>query len=180
VASGAELLFFPVYEPEGDYIVLQAAEMEPFEQIALMSAEGLYFDTFVAAVGEAGVGMYLISPSFAKSPEYDSFLSRYEANYQEPPFPIYDATTYDAASLLFSAIEAVAVQGKDETLHIGRQALRDALYTTAGFQGLTGSLTCDRYGDCGVARFNVICLDDPAAGLAGLAANVVYTYPPEE
>ena len=179
-ASGAELLFFPVYEPEGDYIVLQAAELESFEQIALMSAEGLYFETFVAAVGEAGVGMYLISPTFAKGTEYSAFLSRYEAKYQEPPIPMYDANTYDAASLLLSAIEAVAIQGKEGRLHIGRQALRDALYTTAGFQGLTGSLTCDQYGDCAAAWFNVLRLDDPAAGLEGLAANVVYIYRPEE
>ncbi len=68
----------------------------------------------------------------------------------------------------------------DGTLHIGRQALRDALYATAGYQGLTGSLTCDEYGDCGVARFQVTRLDDPAAGLEGLAANVVYTYPPDQ
>jgi branched-chain amino acid transport system substrate-binding protein len=179
-ASGAELLFFPVYEPEGDYIVLQAAEVESFEQIVLMSAEGLYFETFVAAVGEAGVGMYLILPTFARSSEYSAFLSRYEAKYQELPLPIYDATTYDAANLLFSAIEAVAVQGDDGTLHIGRQALRDALYTTSGFQGLTGTLTCEQYGDCGVARFNATRLDDPASGLEGLRANVIWTYLPDE
>jgi branched-chain amino acid transport system substrate-binding protein len=179
-ASGAELLFFPVYEPEGDYIVLQAAEMEPFEPIALMSAEGLDMETFVAAVGEAGVGMYLISPAFATSAEYDSFLSRFAAMYEEPPFPIYAATTYDAAGLLLSAIEAVAVQGDRGRLYIGRQALRDALYTTTGLPGLTGSLTCDPFGDCAGARFKVARLDDPAAGLAGLEANVVYTYHPEE
>lgn len=180
VASGAELLFFPVYEPEGDYIILQAAEMEPFGQITLLSAEGLWFETFLAAVGEAGVGTYLTSPTFAESPEYSAFLSRYEARYQEPPISIYDATTYDAADLLLTAIEAVAVQGKGGTLSIGRQALRDALYATSGFQGLSGSLICDRYGDCGVARFNVLRLDDPEAGLEGLAANVVYSYRPEE
>lgn len=179
-ASGAELLFFPIYEPEGDYLVQQAAELESFEPITLLTAEGLYFDTFLEAVGEAGVGLYMIAPTFATSPEYDAFRSRYEARYQEPPFPIYDASTYDAANLLFHAIEAAAIQDGDGKLHVGRHALREALYTTSGFQGLTGNLTCDRYGDCGVARFNVLRVDDPAAGLEGLAANVVYTYRPEE
>ncbi len=179
-ASGAELLFFPVYEPEGNYLVLQAAEMESFEQITLMTAEGLYFETFIAAVGQAGVGLFLAAPSVAPSPEYRAFLTRYEAKYQESPLPMYSATTYDAANLLFSAIETVAVEGNRGTLHIGRQALRDALYATAGFHGLTGSLTCDEYGDCGVARFQVMRLDDPVAGLEGLAGNVVYTYPPDQ
>jgi branched-chain amino acid transport system substrate-binding protein len=82
--------------------------------------------------------------------------------------------------LLLSTIESVAVQDQDGTLHIGRQALRDALYATIGFQGLTGALSCDEYGDCGVARFKVVRLDDPAAGLLGLESNVVYAYPPDE
>jgi branched-chain amino acid transport system substrate-binding protein len=180
-ASGAELLFFPVFRMEGDYIVLQAREMEELEDITLMSAEGLYFDVFIEAVGEAGVGMYFITPTKPVSPAFDAFASRYETEYNEPPTSSpYLAHTYDATNLLLDAIEAVAVQEEDGTLYIGRQALRDALYATAGYQGLTGSLTCDEYGDCGVARFEVLRLDDPVAGLAGMATKVLYTYPPEQ
>jgi branched-chain amino acid transport system substrate-binding protein len=180
-ASEAELLFFPVFRPEGDYIVLQAREVEGLENLTLMSAEGLYFDAFIEVVGKAGVGMYFTAPVRPEGPAYDVFIARYETQYEEPPaFTPYHAHTYDAANLLLNAIEAVAVQDKDGTLHLGRQALRDALYATAGYQGLTGSLTCDEYGDCGAIRLHVTRLDDPAAGLAGLAANVVYTYPPGE
>jgi branched-chain amino acid transport system substrate-binding protein len=180
-ASEAELLFFPVFRPEGDYIVLQAMEVEGLENLTLMSAEGLYFDAFIEVVGKAGVGMYFTAPVRPEGPAYDVFIARYETQYEEPPaFTPYHAHTYDAANLLLNAIEAVAVQDKDGTLHLGRQALRDALYATAGYQGLTGSLTCDEYGDCGAIRLHVTRLDDPAAGLAGLAANVVYTYPPGE
>jgi branched-chain amino acid transport system substrate-binding protein len=92
---------------------------------------------------------------------------------------MYAATTYDGANLLLNAIEAVAVQEEDGTLYIGRQALRDALYSTSGYEGVSGRLTCDVYGDCSAARFQVTRLDDPAAGLAGLESNVVYTYPPD-
>ena len=179
-ASGAELLYFPLYEPEGNYLVLQAAEMEPFEQITLVTAEGLLLETFIAAVGQAAVGMYGTLPAAPQGSEYETYLAKFKARYQEPPFPMYAATTYDAANLLLDAIEAVVVQDRDGTLHIGHQALRDALYGTAGYHGVTGHLTCDQYGDCGVARFHVTRLDDPAAGLAGLEANVVYTYPPDQ
>jgi len=176
--SGTELLFFPVFRPEGDYLVLQAGEVEGLGNVTLMSAEGLYFDAFIEVVGEAGIGLYLVIPTLPKGPAPDAFVSRYETKYGEEPATSYYAHTYDAANVLLNAIEAVAVGEEDGTLHIGRQALRDALYATSGYQGLTGSLTCDEYGDCGVARFQVMRLDDPAAGLAGLAANVVYTYPP--
>jgi branched-chain amino acid transport system substrate-binding protein len=180
-ASGAELLFLPVFRMEGDYLVLQIQEVEGLEQVTIMTAEGLYFEPFIQAVGKAGVGMYFTAPLMPQGPAYNAFVSRYEAKYGEPPGNTpYHAHVYDATNLLLNAIEAMAVQGDDGMLYVGRQALRDALYATSGYEGLTGRLTCDEYGDCGVARFQVVRLDDPAAGLEGLAANVVYTYPPEQ
>jgi branched-chain amino acid transport system substrate-binding protein len=177
--SGAELLFFPVLRPEGDYLVLQAREKEELEDTTLMTAEGLYIETFLQSVGEAGVGVYLVVPVPPEGAAHDAFVSRYEKKYGEGPATSYYASTYDAANLLLDAIESVAVEDRAGTLHVGRQALRDALYATAAYAGLTGNLTCDQYGDCGVARFQVLRLDDPAAGLEGLAANRVYIYPPE-
>jgi branched-chain amino acid transport system substrate-binding protein len=145
-----------------------------------MSAEGVYQDAFVETVGEAGVGLYLVIPTPPEGPAYDVFVARYETKYGEEPSHLYYAHTYDAVNMLLNAIEVVAAQTQDGTLYIGRQALRDALYATSGYQGLTGSLTCDEYGDCGVARFAVVHLADPAAGLEGLADNVVYTYLPDQ
>ena len=56
--------------------------------------------------------------------------------------------------MILAAIEQVAVQDQ-ETLHIGRQALRDALFATRDFEGLTGILTCRPTGDCADARVSV-------------------------
>jgi hypothetical protein len=44
------------------------------------------------------------------------------------------------------AIAKVAVQDEDGTLHIPRQALRDAIYALTDFAGLTGVLACDANG----------------------------------
>ncbi|MBN1139418.1 MAG: branched-chain amino acid ABC transporter substrate-binding protein [Anaerolineae bacterium] len=175
--SGAEMLFLPIFRPEGDRLVVQARAMEGLEKVILMGAEGLYLENFLQAVSEAGVGLYLVIPTSPEGPAHDLFVSRYEEKYGERPATAYYTHWYDAASLLLDAVEAVAVQERDGTLHIGRQALREALYATSAYEGLTGNLTCDEYGDCGVARFQVVRLDDPAAGMEALAANVVYTYP---
>jgi branched-chain amino acid transport system substrate-binding protein len=51
-------------------------------------------------------------------------------------------------NIVLAAIEKVAVKDPDNTLHIGRQALRDAVAATKDFKGLTGNLTCDANGDC--------------------------------
>jgi branched-chain amino acid transport system substrate-binding protein len=80
--------------------------------------------------------------------------------------------------MLFAAIERVAAKRPDGTLHIGRHALRAALYATKDFAGVTGILTCDEFGDCGYPVFNVLRLDDPAQGAAALQKNVQFTYSP--
>lgn len=85
---------------------------------------------------------------------------------------------YDAVNLLFNAIEAVKVTERDGTFNMGRQALRDALYATVDFEGLTGKLSCDEFGDCAVTRVKIVRLDDPAYGIEALESNVVYTYAP--
>ncbi len=82
--------------------------------------------------------------------------------------------------MLLDAIERVAVQEGDGTLHIGRQALRDALYATVDFEGVTGRIRCDAFGDCAVIKFDIVRLDDPSAGVDGLLSNVIDTYSVEK
>jgi branched-chain amino acid transport system substrate-binding protein len=48
---------------------------------------------------------------------------------------------------VFAAIQKVA-KADGGSLYIGRKALRDALFATKGQKGLTGTITCDKYGDC--------------------------------
>jgi branched-chain amino acid transport system substrate-binding protein len=176
--SGAELLFFAMFRMEGDYIVLQASEIEGMEKVTLMTAEGLYFDAFIEAVGEAGQGMYFSTPAKPEGNAFNDFTSRYQTEFGEMPFLTpYPAHAYDATTLLLDAIENVGVQDDDGTLHIGRQALRDALYATSNYEGLSGTFSCDEYGDCGAIRLQLTRLDEPNAGLEGLARNVVYRYP---
>ena len=44
--------------------------------------------------------------------------------------------------------EEVAVETEDGGLQIPRTALRDALFATEGFEGITGTLSCNELGDC--------------------------------
>ncbi|MCU0593191.1 MAG: hypothetical protein MUC57_17195, partial [Desulfobacterales bacterium] len=82
------------------------------------------------------------------------FLEKHKKKYGEAPIAPFHAHGYDAAMMIFAAIEKVGVKDGD-TLYIGRKALRDALYATKNLQGLTGNLTCDKYGDCADPRIAV-------------------------
>lgn len=148
IATGSpEIIYFPVFEPEGDLIAQQAKEVAGLENTILMGADGLFTDTFPEATGEAAIGMYFSGP-YVSGPAYEVFLAKWKNKFGGFPPSGFHAHAYDATNLLFAAMEKVAVVDADGTVHIGRQALRDAMYATKDFNGLTGRLTCDANGDC--------------------------------
>ena len=96
--------------------------------------------------------------------------------YGEAPTSAYLAHAYDAATMLFRAINDVAV-GDGDTLYIGRAKLRDALAGVAGFRCIIGVISCDEFGDCGTGRVQITRhTDSSVADIAGLP--VVYSYAP--
>ncbi|MEA3341970.1 MAG: branched-chain amino acid ABC transporter substrate-binding protein [Chloroflexota bacterium] len=148
-ADSPEFLYYPIFIAEGGFITVQAGEIAGLENTTLAGADGMYSPDFVEAAGEAAEGMYISGPNLAfENPVYDHFLEVHTAEYGEDPLSVFHAHAYDGAMMLLAAVEKVAEQDEDGTLHIGRQALRDALYATADFEGITGVLNCNEYGDC--------------------------------
>jgi branched-chain amino acid transport system substrate-binding protein len=150
IATGApEVIYFPIFEPEGDLIAQQAKQVAGLENVTLMGADGLFADTFPEATGDAAVGMYLSGPYVdIADAAYAGFLDKWEAKFGGVPPSGFHAHAYDATNMLFQAIEQVAVVDDDGTVHIPRQALRDAMYGIRNYPGLTGTLSCDVNGDC--------------------------------
>jgi branched-chain amino acid transport system substrate-binding protein len=146
-ANPPDILYFPIFEPEGDFIAAQSTEIPGLEETILMGADGLLSDSFPEGTGEAAIGMYLSGP-YISGDRYNEFLTSWEEKFGGAPPSGFHAHAYDATNMLLNAIEQVAQQGEDGTLLIGRQALRDALSATANFDGLTGTLTCGPTGDC--------------------------------
>jgi branched-chain amino acid transport system substrate-binding protein len=174
--AGAELVFFPLFSPEADFIVLQAGEIDGLQNTVLMGGGAILTDNFVASVGAAGIGMYLVSAQPVKGQGIDELLAAYKTAYHEKHRTNSLETAYDAAQLLLHALESIAIRGKNGSLHIGRQALRDTLYATTDFEGVTGRLACDQFGDCSAVEFVLLRFDDPTDGLEGLRSNIVYTH----
>jgi branched-chain amino acid transport system substrate-binding protein len=149
--SGAapDVVYYPIFTAAGGYITAQVRDVAGMEDVTLIGSDGLFSGEFVAAAGPNAEGMYLSSPDFSKFPAgYRTFLTKYVTKFGENPIQIFHAHAYDAANILMNAIEKVAVTSGD-TIYIGRKALRDAIYATKDFVGITGTLTCGQYGDCG-------------------------------
>lgn len=178
--AGAELLFFPLFQPEGNYMVRQARRMDGFEKIILMSDGALIENSFIRDVGALGVGMYFVGPSRPRGPAVDRLDRLYAAEYGTQPAASYYLNAYDAANLLMSALEKAAARSPDGSWLVGRQALRDALYAARNAEAVVGTLACNEFGDCARPVFDVLRLDDPTAGIEGLQSNVLFTYRPSE
>ncbi|MGH2786765.1 MAG: branched-chain amino acid ABC transporter substrate-binding protein [Actinomycetota bacterium] len=142
-----ELIYYPVFIPEGAAITQQAREVGEISDTDLAGADGMFSPDWIKAAGDASEGVYLSGPDLEfEGGEYDEFLSAYEEAFGEPT-SVFHAHAYDATNMVLDAIEAVAIEDGG-SLFIPRTALKDELFSTSGFEGLLGSLTCNETGDC--------------------------------
>jgi branched-chain amino acid transport system substrate-binding protein len=140
-ADSPDVLYFPIFEPEGPFIVAQSSEIDGLEDTTLVGADGLLADSFPENAGPNVVGSYLSGP-YVTGAAYDEFLVKWDTKFSGVPPSGFHSFAYDGTNILFDAIEAVAVTDADGTTYIGRQALRDAIKATSGYSGLTGKLDC--------------------------------------
>jgi branched-chain amino acid transport system substrate-binding protein len=95
-----------------------------------------------------------ISPE-AMGAAYPQFVEKYTAKYGEGPINAFHAQAYDAGVILAKAIEKVAKKDDAGTTYIGKKALHDELFSTKGYDGISGPINCDEHGQCGAFNFAV-------------------------
>ncbi|OGO14423.1 MAG: hypothetical protein A2Y53_01245 [Chloroflexi bacterium RBG_16_47_49] len=149
-ASAPDMIYHPIFIQAGVQIVRQARETPGLENVTLMGADGMFSPDIVEGAGDAVEGVFVSSPDFTKfGPDYEAkFKPAYLAKFGSEPLSIFHGHAYDAMNMVLACIEKVTVKDEDGTLHIPRQALRDCMYATKDYKGLTGNLTCTPTGDC--------------------------------
>jgi branched-chain amino acid transport system substrate-binding protein len=176
-----QVIFFPIFPPEGNFIAQQIGGVAGLEDVVLIGADGLLVDNFMS-IPEAE-GVYFSGPdqrygentNAITGKSADDVLAAYQAAYGEDPSAAFWAHAYDATIMLLNAITTVAVDDGSGNLTIDRQALRDELSSTSGFEGITGNLSCDEFGDCGSTRITIVQNTDPSDLTVG-KNNVVYSF----
>lgn len=176
-----DMIYFPIFIAAGGFVARQSKEVAGLGNVKLMGADGLFSPDFLKAAGEAARGMYQSSPDLspeALGPGYKVFLDKHQKKYGEKPLSAFHPHAYDAANVIFAAIRKVAKKDAAGNTYIGRQALRNALFATKNHKGLTGTLTCTKFGDCSDPKIAVyqITSPDPATWNPG-AANPKKIYP---
>ena len=184
VAGGSPgALFFPIFQPEGDFVADQAPTVPGLEDTVLLAADGLLNTNYLALPQTRG--MYFSGPDqrFGENVNQSTgksaadLLATYEAAFGERPAAPFWAHGYDATTLLLDAISA-ASWVEDGNLMIDRQGIRDHLNSVQGYQGLIGTINCDAFGDCGAARITVVQNIGGEENAEASLNNVVFAYAP--
>ena len=159
-----DVLYAPVFVAACSLILKQAVDIMP--DVTIMASDGCMSSDTLKSAGDAVDGVFLSSPDVTVFQEGDFFANDFLPAYKDqfgtaptsahatagargpPPTSVFHAHAFDAANVLFDAIEQVAVVNDDGSLSIPRTALRDAVFATSGYEGLTGIITCTELGDC--------------------------------
>jgi branched-chain amino acid transport system substrate-binding protein len=151
IAEGdPDVLYAPVFVAACSLILKQALDIMP--DVTIMASDGCMSSDTIKTAGNAIDGVFLSSPDISVFQEGEfysnEFVPAYEEQFGSEPTSVFHAHAFDATNVLFDAIEQVAVENDDGSLSIPRTALRDAVFATSGYEGLTGIITCTELGDC--------------------------------
>jgi branched-chain amino acid transport system substrate-binding protein len=172
------VLYFPIFVAAGAQIVRQAPEIPDLKDTHIIGGSSMLAPGLLEAAGDAAKGFRItnvdISPE-AMGEKYPEFVEKYKEKYGEGPINAFHAQAYDAGMILAQAIEKVAVKDGGTT-YIGRKALRDALFATKGYDGISGPINCNEHGQCGAFNFAVYEFTDgdPSTFEAGVNPKKIY------
>ncbi len=145
-----DVLYFPIFVAACTLIIKQAQDIMPDAE--LIVADGCLSSDTLKNAGAAAEGVWASSPDLSafQTNEFYSgeFIPAYQEAFSTEPLSVFHAHSYDATNVVFAAIEEVAIDNGDGSLSIPRQALRDAIFATSGYEGVTGTITCLDTGDC--------------------------------
>jgi len=136
--TNPDLILASALYNEGAVIMSQARKMgitAPF-----VGGNGFNSPEVIKIAGDAAEGLIVATPWFGDKPDekVQAFVEKYTAEYGKAPDQ-FAAQAYDALYVLADAIERA---GSDD-----RDAIRDALAETKGFNGILGEMSFDEEGD---------------------------------
>ncbi|MDH3474379.1 MAG: branched-chain amino acid ABC transporter substrate-binding protein [Rhodospirillales bacterium] len=173
-------IYFPIFVAAAAQIARQAPEISGLEDSNIVGGSALMAPGFLEAAGDAAVGFRFTNPdtstdAFGK--RYPEFVEKYKAKFGEAPIQAFHANAYDGGAITLMAIEKVAKKDDEGNTYIGRKALRDALFATAGYDGIGGEITCNEHGDCAGFKFAVYEFTDGDASTFKIGENPKKIFP---
>lgn len=140
-ASGADLVFLPIYAADAAKILTQAAQTGAFDGMIPFGCDGL--DGLIQKMGEGNEkyaeGVMLLTPFAADdtSENVSAFVAAYKSNYNATPDQ-FAADAYDAVYAVAEALKAAGISSED---HDNVSERLTAVMTSVTVKGVTGTMT---------------------------------------
>lgn len=144
-ASGAELLFMPIYAPEAAYVLTQAGKMNL--DVKFFGADGM--DGIIEKIGEENLqyaeGLILLTPYSADSQQEPtaSFVKNYKENFNGQVPDQFAADAYDAVYTIAACLEKSGAKPSDKDFN---EKMISAM-TEIEVKGVTGTMTWSKEGE---------------------------------
>ncbi|WP_329121817.1 branched-chain amino acid ABC transporter substrate-binding protein [Streptomyces sp. NBC_01353] len=144
--SGADSVYFGGQYPEGGLLSDQVKKTGA--KIPTMGGDGIYDPEFIKASGEANDGDLATSVGFPveKLPTAKKFIADYTAAGYKDPYAAYGGYSYDAAWSIIQAVKAVVAANNGKLPDDARAKVTEAM-SKVSFEGVTGKVSFDQYGD---------------------------------
>jgi branched-chain amino acid transport system substrate-binding protein len=163
-ATDPGLVYGPNFDPVCSLSYTQGSDILAKGTVQVGS-DGCLATSFPETVGDPikDYDYYASSPDVTAFQGGAFYKDEYSPAYTDQfgkPTSVFNAHAFDATNILFDAIEATAVDDGSGNLTISRTALKDAIFATSGYEGVTGTITCTPLGDCatdvtiGVYQYN--------------------------
>jgi branched-chain amino acid transport system substrate-binding protein len=149
--SKPELIYAPDFNPACALIAKQMLEVQGLKSVKFMGSDGCAASTFFDQAGSAAEGTYMSFPLPSPGGTTSALIKEYNKAYTDQfgeQTAAFNTNAFDAFNIVAAAVKKVAIEGDDGSVSIPRLALKDAVYQTKVYQGLTGTLTCIPTGDC--------------------------------
>jgi branched-chain amino acid transport system substrate-binding protein len=145
-SSGADSVYFGGQYPEGGLLSDQVKKAGA--KIPTMGGDGIYDPQFIKASGEANDGDLATSIGYPveKLPTAKKFIADYQAAGYKDPYAAYGGYSYDAAWSIIQAVKAVVAANNGKLPDDARAKVTEAM-SKVSFEGVTGKVSFDQYGD---------------------------------
>ena len=151
-AQKPQLIYYGGYAADAAVVRNQMAGAG-MGDVVLFGCDGTYGEDYLNLTKAKGEGSFSTTVPIPESSAFTKFQATYKSTYgdEQGKLSPYSAHSHDATAVILAALDKVAVQQGD-SLVIPRKALAETVRGTAGFQGLTGKLTCSKTGECAAAN----------------------------
>ena len=162
--SGAQLLYYGGEYPQGGPLSKQLKAGG--DNIPVMGGDGMQDPTYIKLAGTAANGDFATVPGapISSLASAKTFISNYNAAGYSAPYSVYGGYSYDAGWSIIEAVKAVVAAngGKVPSSPSDFRQKVEAAMQNVSFDGVTGHVSFDQYGDTGNKQLTMYKVENGA------------------